>query len=432
MITRTISIVLAAIFSLVTPLAALAQEQHLDSIAAIVDDGVVLESQINLRMQAIKQRFAGSSGQLPSDDVLREQLLDRLILEELQLQMAARGGIRISEAELTNAIQRVAASNGMTGDEFIDSLTAQGEDVNQVVLEIRNEMILQQLQQIQVSQRIFISDAEVTNFLNSEEGRFWTAPDLNLQHILLPLTASASPQTVQTAQQSVTEIQRALAEGADFSALAVQYSGAPNALEGGNLGWRKAAEFPPEIADELNTASAGDITRPIRSAGGIHIFKINEVRRAQDMSMVQQTHSRHILLSPNEIRSEEETRQLAEDIFNRLNEGESFEELAEEYSEDISNALRGGDLGWSSPGQFVPEFEQTMNATPIGELGGPVRSQFGWHIIKVEDRRQVDMTDDLMRQQARNLLGSQRYDEELDLWLREIKSDAFIEILSDT
>lgn len=432
MITRTISIVLAAIFSLVTPLAALAQEQHLDSIAAIVDDGVVLESQINLRMQAIKQRFAGSSGQLPSDDVLREQLLDRLILEELQLQMAARGGIRISEAELTNAIQRVAASNGMTGDEFIDSLTAQGEDVNQVVLEIRNEMILQQLQQIQVSQRIFISDAEVTNFLNSEEGRFWTAPDLNLQHILLPLTASASPQTVQTAQQSVTEIQRALAEGADFSALAVQYSGAPNALEGGNLGWRKAAEFPPEIADELNTASAGDITRPIRSAGGIHIFKINEVRRAQDMSMVQQTHSRHILLSPNEIRSEEETRQLAEDIFNRLNEGESFEELAEEYSEDISNALRGGDLGWSSPGQFVPEFEQTMNATPIGELGGPVRSQFGWHIIKVEDRRQVDMTDDLMRQQARNLLGSQRYDEELDLWLREIKSDAFIEILGDT
>lgn len=431
MINRIISVALAATFYLSISLNAQAQ-QHLDGIAAIVDDGIVLESQIEMRMQAIKQRFAGSGGQLPSDEVLREQLLDRLILEELQLQMASRGGIRISEAELTNAIQRVAASNGMSGDEFINSLAAQGENVNEIVLEIRNEMILQQLQQIQVSQRIFISEAEVTNFLNSEEGRFWTAPDYNLQHILLPLTANASPQAVLAAQQSVNEIQQSLAEGGDFSALAVQYSGAPNSLEGGNLGWRKAAEFPPEIADQLSASSAGEVTRPIRSAGGIHIFKINEVRRAEDMSMVQQTHSRHILLSPNEIRSEDETRQLADELYTRLTEGESFEELAESYSEDISNALRGGDLGWATPGQFVPEFEQTMNATPIGELGGPVRSQFGWHIIKVEDRRQVDMTDDLMRQQARNLLANQRFDEELDLWLRELKSDAFIEILGDS
>lgn len=430
--TRLTSVALAATIYLGLSLTALAQEQHLDGIAAIVDDGIVLESQVEQRMRAIKQRFAGSSGQLPSDEVLREQLLDRLILEELQLQMASRGGIRISDAELTDAIQRVAASNGMTGDDFINSLAAQGENVNQVVLEIRNEMILQQLQQIQVSQRIFISEAEVTNFLNSEEGRFWTAPDYNLQHVLLPLTANASPRTVQAAQQSINEIQQALAQGEDFSALAVQYSGAPNALEGGSMGWRKAAEFPPEIADQLNASSAGDITRPIRSAGGIHIFKINEVRRAEDMTMVQQTQSRHILLSPNEIRSEEETRQLAQELYNRLSEGESFEELAEEYSEDISNALRGGDLGWSSPGQFVPEFEQTMNATAVGELGGPVRSQFGWHIIRVEGRRQVDMTDDLMRQQARNLLASQRFDEELDLWLRELKSDAFIEILDET
>jgi peptidyl-prolyl cis-trans isomerase SurA len=432
MITRLTSIALAAIIYLGLPLATQAQEQHLDGIAAIVDDSIVLESQLNQRLQAIKQRFAGSSGQLPSDEVLREQLLDRLILEELQLQMASRGGIRISEAELTDAIQRVAASNGMTGDDFINSLAAQGENVNQIVLEIRNEMILQQLQQIQVSQRIFISEAEVTNFLNSEEGRFWTAPDYNLQHILLPLTANASPQVVQAAQQSVNEIQQALDQGADFSTLAVQYSGAPNALEGGNLGWRKAAEFPSEIADQLNASSAGDITRAIRSAGGIHIFKVNEVRRAEDMTMVQQTKSRHILLSPNEIRSEEETRQLADEIYDRLAEGENFEELAETYSEDISNALRGGDLGWAAPGQFVPEFEQTMNATAIGELGGPVRSQFGWHIIRVDDRRQIDMTDDLMRQQARNLLASQRFDEELDLWLRELKSDAFIEVLDDT
>lgn len=431
MIIRLQSIALTALLILGMPLTTLAQEQHLDSIAAIVDDGIVLESQLNLRMQAIKQRFAGSTGQLPPDDVLREQLLDRLILEELQLQMAARGGIRVSDAELSAAIQRVAASNGMTGDQFINSLTAQGEDVNQVVLEIRNELILQQLQQIQVSQRIYISEAEVTNFLNSEEGRFWTAPDYNLQHILLPLSANASPQVVQAAQQSANEIEQALASGSDFSALAVQYSGAPNALEGGNLGWRKAAEFPPEIAERLTAANPGDIAGPVRSAGGVHIFKVNEVRRAEDMSMVQQTHARHILLSPNEIRSEEETRQLAEDIFDRISQGESFEELAEEYSEDISNALRGGDLGWATPGQFVPEFEQTMNATAIGELGGPVRSQFGWHIIRVEDRRQVDMTDDLMRQQARNLLASQRFDEELDLWLRELKSDAFIEILDD-
>ncbi len=425
---RTLAAALAATLMTSLALPALAQ-QHLDGIAAIVDDGVVLESQIEQRLAQIKRRFAGAAGQLPSDDVLREQLLDRLILEELQLQMANRGGIRITEAELSDAIRRIAAANGMSGEEFLNSLEAQGEDLTQALRDIRDEMLIQQVQQIRVAQRIFISDAEVTNFLNSEQGQFWTAPDYELQHILISLPATASPTTVQTAQQAVNEVEQALAAGTDFSTLAVQYSEGPTALQGGYLGWRKTTEFPPEIAELLIQASPGQVTRPVRSAGGIHIFRVNDMRSAGDLNMVQQTQARHILVSPNEIRTEEETRQLAEDIYQRALQGETFEELAKTYSEDSSNALRGGDLGWASPGNFVPEFESAMNATAVGGLAAPVHTQFGWHIIQVEGRREVDMTDELMRQQARNLLGSQRYDEELELWLREIKSDAFIQIL---
>ncbi len=408
-----------------------AQTIPVDRIAAVVDDGVVLESQVQERMQSIRQRFAGS-GQLPPAQALRQQIIERLILEELQLQMAERMGLRISDSQLMQAVSGIANSNGVTVEQFLAELELQAGSMSSVIYQLRTELTLQQLQQMRVSQRIFISDAEIDNFLNSSEGQFWTAPDYQLQHIMLPLSTTAPPEQVQAVQATVAEIQRRLSQGEDFGALALQYSESPTALEGGQLGWRKAGEFPPEVSQVVEATARGEVSRPVRSAGAIHLFKVNDIQSAESSALVEQARTRHILVAPNEIRSDEETRRLAEGIRTRLENGESFDELARNYSEDIANALRGGDLGWVMPGQMVPQFEQAMSNLQPGEIGGPVRTQFGWHVLRVDERRQVDMSNEFMRQQARNLLRSQRFEEELDLWLNELRSDAFIQILDQS
>jgi peptidyl-prolyl cis-trans isomerase SurA len=251
-----------------------------------------------------------------------------------------------------------------------------------------------------------------------------------LQHIQISLSSNADPGEVASAQSTANAVIERLDAGEPFETLAVEYSDAPNAMDGGNIGWRRSMEFPLEIRESLENVDVGEYSQPVRSSGGIHIFKVIEQRGGVSQEqMVEQTKTRHILLMPNEIRNSEETRELAEELRQRILDGESFEELAAEYSEDIGNSLKGGDLGWVMSGQMVAPFEAQMQATEVGEVSPPVETRFGWHIIMVEDRRQQDMSDEILRDQAYGVLHNQRFPEELDLWLREIRGDAFINVL---
>lgn len=415
-----------AAFMLFAPL----QAQELDRIVAIVDSGVVTKSQLDERVDAIRERFSGDPTQIPPIDVLREQVLERLIVEEVQLQMAARGGIRISDAEIDQAFAGLAISNGVEPAEYLEHLSnLGGSNLTKVVRDLQNELTIQRLQQIQVPQRIQITNAEIDSFLESAEGRIWTAPELLLQHIFLELPSTARPEQVLLAEETAERIIREFNQGSDFGSLAAQYSSSTTSLDGGQIGWRRGIEFAPEISGPLEEVDAGDLVGPIRGAGGVHLFYVNDKRGTDDEAMIQQTETRHILVRPNEIRSEDEALELIELIAQRLEEGEDFEELARIYSDDVSNALDGGYLGWVLPGQMVPEFEAATDLTETGEVSEPLLTSFGWHILKVEDRRDVDMSDQLLRQQASNLLGDQRFEEEVDLWIRELRSEAYIQIL---
>ncbi len=422
-----------ALLSIVAlPFTSPAVSQELDRIVAIVDDGVVMQTQLTERLVAIQQRFANDPDQLPPADVLEEQILERLIVEELQMQLARRGGVRVSDEQIDQAFSELAVSNGMEPTQFLEELSSFGESsVTKVIRDLQNELIIQQLQQIQVPQRIQITDAEVESFLVSAEGKMWSAPELLLQHIFLELPSTAGPSEVSLAEETMARVIREFDSGSDFGNLAVQYSTSPTSLDGGQIGWRRGIEFAPEIGVVLEEVNPGDIAGPVRGAGGIHLFLVTDVRGGDEATMVQQTKTRHILVRPNEIRSETDARELIELIAAKLDEGETFEELARTYSDDVANALDGGDLGWVLPGQMVPEFEAATDLTPNGETSEPVLTAFGWHILLVEDRRDVDMSDDIMRQQATNVIGSQRFEEELDLWIRELRSEAFIQILEN-
>lgn len=406
-----------------------AQVQKLDEIIAVVDDDVVLSSELEYRVKSIRDRFQQSQTQLPPNEILREQVLDLLILERLQLATAERMGIQISDEQINQTFAQVAASNGSTPDQMMNQMLQEGQSVSGIFRDLRQELTIQQVQQALVNRRIFVSDAEVDNFLNSAEGKFWSAPSYNLQHILIPMSSNASPQEVISGQTLAASISEQLENGAEFGTLAVQFSSGPSALEGGQLGWRRPIEFQPELATAIESSEIGQPTPPIRAAGGIHIFLTNDIRGGEQEAMVQQTKARHILLTPNTIRPEDETKALVEELRQRVLDGEEFTELAREYSEDISNALNGGDLDWVLPGVMVAPFEQAMNAAEVGVVSEPVETRFGWHILLVEERRNVDMSNDIMRNQARNVLRSQRFEEELDLWQREIRNDAFVSVV---
>jgi len=409
---------------------ALAQGQQIDKIIAIVDDSVVLSSELETRLEDVKLRFSDQTGQLPPDDVLREQILERLIIENIQVQLASRYGISPSDAQVNQAFSQMATSQGITPEALASEMESQGESISSVMRGIRRELTIQQMQQTAVNNRIEITEAEIDNFLRSTEGQFWQSSSLNLQHIQIGLSSDADPGEVASAQSTANSVIERLEAGESFETLAVQYSNAPNAMEGGNIGWRRSMEFPLEIREALENVSVGEYSEPVRSSGGIHIFKVIEQRGGVSQEqMVEQTKTRHILLMPNEIRNSEETRELAETLRQRVIEGEPFADLAAEYSEDFGNSLRGGDLGWVMPGQMVAPFEDQMEATEVGEVSPPVETQFGWHIILVEDRREQDMSDEILRNRAYGVLHDQRFPEELDLWLREIRGDAFVNVL---
>ncbi|MEE4383458.1 MAG: peptidylprolyl isomerase, partial [Pseudomonadales bacterium] len=400
--------------------------RELDRIVAIVDDDVIMASELLERMRFIQRQFEASGRSLPPDDVLMSQLLERLVLDSLQMQMGRRAGIRVSEEELTRAVVSIAQQNGLDLEAFQAALAQDGMSYRDFREQIRREMVIGRVQQNRVNDRIYISPQELQNFLDSPVGRAATADDYRVGHILLSVSGDASADAVEAAEREASEIVEELRAGADFAQLAVARSAGQRALDGGDLGWRKAGQLPSLFAEAVIGADVGEVLDPIRSSSGFHVVKLMDKRGAGD-STVLQTHARHILVQPSEIRSETEAEELIRALHARLEAGEDFAQLAREHSDDPGSALSGGDLGWAMPGQMVPAFDATMNATEEGELSEPFRSEFGWHVLEVLERREQDMSDEVRERQAMRILRDRRFDEELQAWLAEIREEAFVE-----
>jgi len=402
-----------------------AATETLDQVVAIVDDDIVMASELRERLAAVTQNLQARGVEAPPEDVLIRETLDRLILENIQVQKGMRVGVRISDDQLNAALQRIAGQNGMTLDQFRVALEQSGQSYNEMREQIRKEMIVQRVQQGHVNQRIEISEQEVDNFLATQEGQKLTQPEYRIVHALLPLSPDTSSSEEAAAEAYVNKLVGQIRSGRPFDQVVGSSTG-KYTFSGGDLGWRKLEDLPSLLSDVAPTLAKGETADPIRSPSGFHIVKMEDLRGGEQM--VAQTKARHILVKPSEIMSDEAASELVAGLKARALAGEEFGDLAREYSEDIGSAQEGGELGWVTPGQMVPEFDQAMNATAVGEISDPVRSQFGWHILEVEDRREHDMTNEAARNQAANYLHQRKYQEELDAWLRQIRDEAFVDI----
>jgi len=424
---KTCNTVLAAVLLTAFSITASAQLEILDKVVAVVDEDVVLESEVQRRLATIYNQIKQSGTQPPPQNILVQQVLERLISERLQLNMGYNAGIRITDTELNDAMARIATGNQLTMEQYIEQIHASGSTLANVRDEIRDEMILMRVQQGQVMRRIRISNQELDNFLNSEEGRFMTSPDVNVGHILLPVPSGKSSDEVNAILQRAQSLLSEAQNGTDFRQLAIANSADQTALQGGDLGWRKMAQLPGVFIEAVEKLDIGQISDPIRSDAGYHLIKLYE-RRGGGEQLIEQHFARHILIKPNEIRDEATAVSQLKELRERIKEGEDFALLAKEFSEDPGSALNGGELGWSTPGMFVPEFEQTMGSIELNEVSAPFLSQFGWHILQVTERRKQDFSENITRNRAQNLLRQRKYEEELQVWLQEIRDEAFVEV----
>lgn len=404
-----------------------ANRVELDRIVAKIDQDIIMLSELDERAAAVKRQLAARNINLPPEDVLRSQVLEQLILENIQIQMGSRAGIRIDDRAVNEAIARIAQRNQMSVAAFRQNLEADGLSFDKVRQDISRELILNQVRQRQVAQRVQISEQEVDNFLASPEGQAQRQVEYNLAHILIPTPENASPQAIQSAQSRASEISAQLRQGADFQSVAIANSGGQNALEGGDLGWRKAEQLPTLFAEQAVKMFKGEISEPVRSPAGFHIFKLVDTR-GDEKVLQNQVHVRHILIRPNEVRNDREAQRQAQDIYKRLQNGASFDELAKAHSDDTASALNGGDMGWISPEALVPEFQTAMGIVPENKVSEPFRTTYGWHVLEVLGRRQSDISKQVRRNQVRELLGNRKFEEELMVWLREIRDQAYVEI----
>lgn len=399
----------------------------LDRVVAIVDNDVVMQSQLDQRLREVRATIQKRGAPLPPEHVLTQQVLERLIIENIQLQIGDRSGVRITDEELNQAMGTIAQRNNMSLEQFRAALSHDGLSYDEAREQVRREMIISRVRQRRVAERIQVSEQEVQNFLASDLGKIQLSEEYRLANILIPVPDSASPETVQAAARQAQEMYQQLKQGADFGQLAVSRSAGDNALEGGEIGWRKAAQLPSPFDSMVGSLAVGDVTEPVRTPGGFIIIKLEEKRGGSKM-LRDEVHVRHILLKPSEIRSEEETQRLAEKLYERIQAGESFADLAKKFSEDPGSKLNGGDLNWVDPESLVPEFREVMNNAPQGQVTKPFRSPFGWHVLEVLGRRATDSSDKFREQQAAQTLRARKYDEELQAWLRQIRDEAYVEI----
>ena len=402
--------------------------QLLDRIVAVVNDDVVLLSELEQEVKTVAAQLQQRNIPLPDQQILIRQVLERLIMQRLQLAVAERSGIRVDEATLNAAVQRIAEQNNLSLSQFRAALEAEGYDYAAFREGLRNEIVLARLHQRQAESRVHITPQEIDEFLASQSGS--NTDEYLVGHILISIPDQASAAQLQQARERAEQVLRALREGAELAQLAASYSDSPTALDGGSLGWRTQGELPTLFANVVPQLAVGETADILQGPSGFHIIQLLD-RRSSDRAVITQTRARHILITPNEVVSESDARQRRESLRRRILNGEDFAELAKAHSDDKASASRGGDLGWASPGMFVPSFEQAMAQLAPGEISEPFRSNFCWHIVQVLERRQRDATDELRRARAAEIIRQRKTEEVLEAWLRQLREDAYVDIRLD-
>ena len=398
----------------------------LNRIVATVNDNVVLESELINREAMIADQLRQQNAQLPSGTALRKQVLDRLIIENLQLQLAERSGVRIDDETLNKNLQTMARQNEMSLDEFRQVLEKDGFNYVAFREQFRNQLTMNRIRQQMVDSRVEVTEQEVDHLLATAASFNDQNREYHLGHILVSVPEAASPEDVKKGKARAEDIIERLRDGADFESTAIAESDGQQALEGGDLGWRKTGQLPSFFSDVVDELKTGQISNPIRSPSGFHIIKILDIRGDQ-VHLIKQTKARHILLRPDTLVSEEDVQIRIRQLHERIVQGEDFGTLARAHSQDPGSGSDGGELGWVTPGKMVPEFEKAMDELQVGEVSQPIKSRFGYHLIQVTDRRELDNTEDYQRTRARESIRQRKTEEELEIWLRRLRDESYVE-----
>ena len=404
-----------------------AEVVKIDRIVAIVDQTVVTEQELESRIRTVTAQLQKQGAELPAENILRKQILERLISDTLQLQYAAQSGLKVDDSQLDKTIERIAEQNQLTLTEFADALAKDGVSMGKFRADIRNEITIARLREREVDSRINVSESEIDNFLTTQASSNENQDEYEIAHILIRTPEEGATEDVQKAKAKVDEVIKALQAGTNFAKVSASFSDAPNALEGGSLGWKSSTQMPALFLDALKNMQVGSVSEVLRSPNGFHILKLISKRGGSSPLVIEQTHARHILIKLSEVTSENEGKKKIDLIKERLDNGEKFEVLARQFSEDGS-ASNGGDLGWVNPGDTVPLFEKAMNELKDGQISSTVRTPFGWHVIQVLERRKQDMSKEAARLKARQEIRKRKSEEAYQDWVRELRDRAFVEL----
>ncbi len=402
--------------------------EDVDSIVAVVNDDVIVRSELDAEISQLVSQLRQKGTRMPPKSILERQVLERLIVKKLQLEAAQQAGISVSDDLLTQALRNIAAENGMSLDEFHRALDAEGIGFRRFRDSIRDQITLSRLREQRVIRRIDVSQQELDNYLKKESGRLNQRSDYRLFHILIATPEGASPEQIADAKSRAERLLARIRRGEiGFKEAAVAESDGRQALEGGDLGWRNAAQLPGFFLEPLAAMEPGDVSEVMRNSSGFHLVLLDDYKGGE-RKMVTQTHARHILIRTNEITSDADARNRLAQLKQRIEEGDDFATLARSHSDDKGSAIKGGDLGWTNPGDFVPKFEAVLNGLEINQISDPFQSQFGWHIVQLLDRREHDNTEEVQRALARDAIRERKAAEELELYLRRLRDEAYVDI----
>lgn len=417
------------LLGLVWAIPAQAAVTWLDGIVAVVGRDIITEQELGSEVSTISKELRQREAKLPDKRVLEKQVLEKMIVEKLQMQRAESLGIRIDDSTLDRAVQGIAKDNGMSVTQFRKALTSEGLDYRGFRENIRKELAISRLHTRVIDRRVSVSEQEVKDLLERNRGLSNANKQYRLRHILISVPEAATPEVLEKARAEARKLRSQILDGSSFADLATAHSDGQNALKGGDLGWRAADQLPTLFAAPVTSMNVGDVSEVIQSPSGFHLVKVEDIKGADDKPLIEQNKVRHILLAPNGTVTASAARKQLKRMRKEILSGEAdFATLAKKYSDDPGSAAQGGELGWSAPGTFVPAFEEAIKKLRPGEISKPFQSQFGIHIVQLEDRRMAPASDELLEGRAREFLVKQKREEELVLWLRQLREESYVEV----
>jgi peptidyl-prolyl cis-trans isomerase SurA len=399
-------------------------DQFLDDIVAVVDDSVIMRSELERSVESIKKQIEATGNPLPPADVLNKQVLEKLIVQKVQLQRAEQVGIRVSDAEVDATLTNIARQNGITLTQMRETIEKDGFNFSDFRDDMRKDMITERVRYAYANSTVKVSDHEVDLFLADNE---LDQGEVDIQHLLIAVPEGADETTVEAKRAVVDDLRQQLLDGADFAVIATQYSDGQKALEGGRLGWRPVNQLPPMFSEQVKSMTVGEITRPLRSASGFHLIKLVD-KRDKTTKMVDQYKVQHIMIASDEIVSAKDGMKIINDLYSQLQNGADFAALAEEHSDDFNSAPLGGDMGWRATSELGARMGAVVENLDINEMSSPFQTDAGWHIVKLLDKKQADVTEEYKRQQAEQAIRERKMQQTIETWVREIRGEAFVDI----